>query len=639
MALRLGASRGLGTQLSKAWRHEPLHVAHASAACRKCAAFAEKKESMIQQIWSGTSPRFLTKDAITLSAEEANGFNRWSVFPRVFLIQIPTGAVYAWSMWQGPLTSSLGVLAPAALDWSLGSVAATFSCLAVGFGTVVGGLGPWIERAGPRYAALVGGLLFGGGHVLSAVGCYTHTLPLIWLGWGVLGGLGWGMGYIAPIGALLRWFPDKRGLATGMAAGAFASGGFLAAPMIEALRGMYFKAPTFAGALATTASKTEGGKQFVLYNNEWHEAIVAKAADIAKAPGDVASQLVEGFYLVGTGDTGCMLAFASLGAIYTGTMSLGSCFMRLPPAGWTPAGWTPSPAGASSVAAAGSVTPAMAMRTPQFYLLWLTLAGNASAGVCVIASAKVMMGDIFASLNPAIVTTGFTTGFVSALSVANAGGRVAWASVSDVIGRKNTMFICSMALPACMLIPQITQVAVAGSTGTLPLYMFYGTTFAIVTWYGGVLALMPSYTADLFGAKYAPVIFGRLLTGWSVSAIVSPSILTSLRGHSTRNAIESLVAVTTPEAFEQSFKAPVSELPELMEAKTVTIARMMEIVPPGTVDPTPFLYDTTFYSIGGILTTAAVSNALIRKVDPKFFEEIPQAPRATKASREDDKEK
>jgi len=179
--------------------------------------------------------------------------------------------------------------------------------------------------------------------------------------------------------------------------------------------------------------------------------------------------------------------------------------------------------------AAGSVSASAALRTPQFYLLWLTLAGNASAGVCVIASAKMMMGDIFASLNPSVVTPGFTTAFVSALSVANAGGRVAWSATSDYLGRKNTMFVCSLALPACMLIPQITQLAVGGGAGALPLYLFYGTTFAIVTWYGGVLAIVPSYTADLFGARETGVIYGRLMTAWSVTAILSPSLLTALR--------------------------------------------------------------------------------------------------------------
>mmetsp|Transcript_48916 Transcript_48916/g.141697 ORF Transcript_48916/g.141697 Transcript_48916/m.141697 type:complete len:460 (-) Transcript_48916:229-1608(-) len=440
-----------------------------------------------------------------------------------------------------------------------------------------------------------------------------------------MGGLGWGLGYVAPIGTLLRWFPDKKGLATGLSIGAFASGGLFAAPMIDALRKHFFRAPAFAGAPGAVEAKTEAGRQFVSVGGEWQEAILARAADIAKAPGDLSSTLAEGFYLVGTGDTGCTMAFAALGALYSATMVAGSWLMRAPPAGWVPAGFVPPPQTSTGLVTAGSVSASMAMRTPQFYLMWLTLAGNASAGVCVIASAKTMMGDIFASVNPDIVTAGFTTAFVGALSVANAGGRVAWSGISDYLGRKNTMFVCSLGLPACMLVPQITQLAVSGGHGTLPLYVFYGTTFAIVTWYGGVLALIPSYTADLFGSKETGVIYGRLMTGWSVSAILSPSLLTTLRGHSTRQAIDSLVAVTPPAAFEKAFQAPVSELPALVDAKTVTIARLLEIAPPGTVDPTPFLYDSTFYAISGILAAAAVSNALITKVDPKYLMVEPDA--------------
>lgn len=572
---------------------------------------------------AGTSPEVLSKARIVLSKEQADGFNRWSIFPRVFMVQIPTGAIYAWSMWSVPLTKSLGVLAPSALDWGLGAVGTSFSCLAIGFGVTVGALGPWMERAGPRFASVLGGSLFGGGHLLAALGCYTQTLPLVWMGWGVMGGLGWGLGYIAPISTVMKWFPDKKGLATGLSVGAFASGGLFATPMIEELRKCFFRAPTFAGALGDVEVKTEAGKQFVSFQGSWCEAVFAQAADIAKAgmPADLAATLSEGYYLVGTGDTGCALALASLGCLYGSAMVLGGWTMRTPPEGWTPKGWTP-PA-ASAAVSTGSVAASTAMRTPQFYLLWLTLAGSCSAGVCVISAAKLMMGDIFASVNPEIVTAGFTTAFVGALSVANAGGRLGWAAVSDYLGRKNTMFVCSAALPACMMIPQITQLAVTGTMGATPLYLFCGTTFAIVTWYGGVLALIPSYVSDVFGPKQAPVIYGRLMTGWSVTAVGSPILLAALRGRSNQQAIEALAASTPPEAFQATFKAPIGDLSSLVDAKTVTIARLMEVVPPGTVDPTPFLYDSTFYSVSGLLAMAAVSNALIKKVDPKYYIQEP----------------
>jgi len=427
-----------------------------------------------------------------------------------------------------------------------------------------------------------------------------------------------GLAYMAPMSTLMRWFPDRKGMATSLCIGAFASGGLFAAPMIEELRKFFFRVPTFAGAQGSVEVKTEAGRQFVHFGGEWQEAIFAKAADFAKVPGGLGSQLTDGFYLVGTGDSGCMMAFASLGAMYTTSMIAGSMLMKAPPMGWTPPGYTP-PSAASTSVISGNVSAAMAMKTPQFYLMWLTLAGNASAGVCVIASAKMMMGDIFASVNPELVTAAFTTGFVGALSLANAGGRVGWGAISDSLGRKNTMFVCSLALPACLLVPQLTQLAVGGGMGATPLYAFYGTTFAIVTWYGGVLALIPAYCADVFGTKESGVIYGRLMTAWSASAIATPTLLAELRKRPNNSAIDALVATTPPDTFQKTFNAPVSDLSTLVEAKTVTIARLIEIAPAGTVDPSPFLYDSTFYTISGVLAVAAVSNAAITKVDPKFF--------------------
>ncbi|CAD7922120.1 unnamed protein product [Amoebophrya sp. A25] len=584
------------------------------------------------------------KKDFRLTTEEADKYNRWSVFPKVFLVQIPTGAVYAWSMWAPDLCKSLGVVSAAALDWSLASVGMTFSSLAVGFGISVGLLGPTMEKYGARKSSFVGGLLFGGGHLVSALGCYYHFLPAIWLGWGFAGGLGWGLGYIPPIGLLVKWFPDRKGTATGAGIAAFASGGLFAAPMIEGLKTAFAKPPVSlpVGDLSILNTKVEEGRQWIQLAADtglpnWHEVI---------QEGDF-------LYQVGTGETGCAGAFASLGLLYTLSMTLGSSTLKEPPVGWLPPAMriaaqeaptsvansagdgnttktSEQEASSSTALVDTSVSAQDAMKTSQFYLLWLTLACNASAGVCVISSAKLMMGDIFAAKFPAVVTTGFTTGFVGALSVANAGGRLVWASCSDIIGRKSTMFVTSLSLPACLLVPQITGMLgqpevgngalnlAAGATdpSLLPLYVFYGTTFAIVSWYGGVLALVPSYAADVFGTREVNVIYGRLMTGWSVSAIGTPGLLAYLRSVDERKAIENLVKQIPPEKFQERFAVNASPeaLDTLIQAKAVTIKRLLEIAPEGVIDPTPFLYDTTFYSISGILAVAAVSNALIRKV-------------------------
>eukprot|EP00392_Amoebophrya_sp_AT5.2_P013886 g14018.t1 len=426
--------------------------------------------------------------------------------------------------------------------------------------------------------------------------------------------------------------------------------------MIELLKAHFSKAPQ---KLATTdpsivASKMDAGRQFVQVSGELGGSGASSIGDGIVAPSDLAwlevVQESDAFYLVGTGDTGCAGAFATLGALYAVSMGVGSSLLKEPPTGWKPlsmlAGEQPSEVTVAKVEenaaqakvggkaerdseikqfqkkASFFVPAADAMRTPQFYLLWTTLACNASAGVCVISSAKLMMGDIFAAKFPDIVTAGFTTGFVSALSVANAGGRLVWASCSDAIGRKNTMFVTSMALPACLLVPQITNMLSAPDPSLLPLYAFYATTFAIVSWYGGVLALIPSYTADVFGAKEVNVIYGRLMTGWSVSAVCTPGLLAYLRSVDERKAIETLVQQIDAKKFEEQFGVRIlsgdtdsgEALDTLIQAKTVTIKRLLEIAPEGAVDPTPFLYDTTFYSISGILALAAISNACVKRV-------------------------
>ena len=565
---------------------------------------------------SPEKPGVLSKEAITLTTAEADSFNRWSIMPRAFAIHIPTGAVYVWSMWQTPMAQSLGIFVPAASDWSAASVGTTFSCLAVGFGATVGLAGPWMAQAGPRYASLLGAGIFGGGYLLSAAGVAIHQLPLVWLGWGIAGGVGWGLGYISPISTLMAWFPDKKGLASGLGIGAFAGGGLFAAPMIQSLRTSFFRAPTFVGAPEVAETKVEEGVTYALHNGEWCEAILARASDIAKVPG--ADGLAEGLYLVGTGDNGLTGTLTTLGLLYGGMMTVGAWTMRLPPAGWTP----PGSATAATAAAAevGSVSAASAMKTPQFYLLWTTLAGMGSAGVGVIASAKYMMGDIMVGLHPTIVTAGFTTGFVSALSLANAGGRVGWAAVSDSIGCKNTMYALGFCLPACLAVPQITAMAV-GTTATTPLWALYGTTFAIVTAYGGVLGVMPAYTAEVFGPKESSVIYGRLMTAWSATAIGTPTMLTYLKGSSKHVAIDELVAKVDAADFERTFGAPVADLETLVSANTVTISRLLEIAPPGTTDPSPFLYDTTFYSMAGIIGVASIANSMVTKVDAKHLME------------------
>jgi len=267
------------------------------------------------------------------------------------------------------------------------------------------------------------------------------------------------------------------------------------------------------------------------------------------------------------------------------------------------------------VASAGVAT-AVALRSQQFWLLWFALACNCTGGAAVLASAKIIMTDTFMSAYPTVVTGTFAAGFVGMLAVANAVGRIGWAAASDTLGRKKTLFLCSsLAAPACLVLPQLAPLAIAGKAGLAPLAVFCSTSFMIVSCYGGAIALMPSYCCDLFGSRDSGVIYGWAMTGWSAAAVVGPSILAVLRERSYQQAIDGLMLHVSPACFEKAFCAPLTELPALLSSKTVTISRLLEIAPLGTTDPTPFLYDSTFYTMGGILATAAVSNALINKIE------------------------
>jgi len=217
--------------------------------------------------------------------------------PPSFLVQLSIGSVYAWSMWNTPLTRELGVVASSADDWTLGTVVPVFSCTATFLGITTFFLGPWAERAGPKMVASAAALSYSSGCLLSSLGCYYHSLPLIYLGYGVFGGIGWGLGYISPVSTLLKWFPDRRGLASGLALTAFGGGAVLAAPTIKYLQDLNFKAPEFVGSLCETTLVTQEGRQFAEIAGQLKEVVVATAHDVAELPG-----LSEGVYLVGTGD-------------------------------------------------------------------------------------------------------------------------------------------------------------------------------------------------------------------------------------------------------------------------------------------------------------------------------------------------
>ena len=559
---------------------------------------------------------FLLKDRIVAS----KNFNRWRIPPASIAIHLCIGSVYAWSIFNPALIKELGVASSAADDWSLGAVVWIFSVAIVSLGLAAAIAGKWLEDVGPRCVGVTAATLWGGGFIIGSLGIYTHQLWLVYLGYGVFGGCGLGLGYVSPVSTLIRWFPDRRGMATGMAIMGFGGGAMIGAPLKKFLLDYFAKAPDYLGAESAVNLITEGGRRFVEVAGEKVEVVVASATEAAQMaiPGDA------GVYIVGTGNTGATGAFLTLGIVYFIIMIIASFQYRVPAEGWAPKGYKPpSPEeSAAKMKTLDNVHINQAIKTPQFYQLWIVLCFNVSAGIGVIGVAKTMMSEIFGSAPSgselaSIVTATFAGTYVLMISVFNMCGRIIWASLSDYIGRKNT-YHCFFVLGTLLYLSiPFTASAVSVNPSVMYLVMFYAATMIIFTMYGGGFATIPAYLADMFGTMHVGGIHGRLLTAWSTAGVLGPFAITYLRNMSVTDSINNLVSKIDPTLFLEKFGAPVEKLEELVKAKTVTVSKLMEIVPEGTVDPTPSLYNTTMYAMAALLVIAFFSNLLIRPVNSK----------------------
>ncbi|AEP31413.1 OFA family MFS transporter [Brumicola nitratireducens] len=554
---------------------------------------------------------FLMKDKIIAKP----GFNRWLVPPASIAIHLCIGSVYAWSIFNPALIKELGVVTGSAGDWTLSSVVWIFSVAIVFLGLAAAIAGKWLEKVGPRCVGVTAAFLWGGGFIIGSIGIATHQLWLIYLGYGALGGCGLGLGYVSPVSTLLRWFPDKRGMATGMAIMGFGGGAMIGAPLIAFLLKLFAVAPTYLGAEGSVKLITEAGKRFAETSTGLVEVVVATAGEASAMafPGDA------GIYVVGSGNTGAAGTFLTLGIAYFVVMIIASFSYRVPAEGWKPEGWNP-PAkdeSAKSMISDHDVHIDQAIKTPQFWKLWIVLCFNVTAGIGVIGVAKTMMVDIFGSTLPTVATAAFAGTYVLMISVFNMCGRFFWASISDFIGRKNTyhcFFVLGTAL--YLSIPYAAS-QVSADPSVMWLVMFYGATMIIFTMYGGGFATIPAYLADIFGTLHVGGIHGRLLTAWATAGVLGPFAITYLRNMSLNDAINDLVSKIDPVAFQEKFGSAVSQLNELVAAKTVTVSKLMELVPPGTVDPTPSLYNTTMYAMAALLVIAFFANLTVRPVDAK----------------------
>ena len=417
------------------------------------------------------------------------GFNRWLVPPAALCIHLCIGMAYGFSVFWLPLTKAIGITASVpcgadvswidklfttTCDWDKPILGWMFTLFFVVLGSSAALLGGWLEHAGPRKAGVVSAVCWCGGLVLSAIGVYNHQLWLMWLGSGVIGGIGLGLGYISPVSTLIKWFPDRRGMATGMAIMGFGGGAMIGSPLADKLMKAY----------------------------------------------------------AGAGSVGVWQTFLTMAAIYFVFMMIGALAYRVPPTGWKPAGWTP-PAGQASNAMITTrhVHLNKAWRTPQFWCLWGVLCLNVSAGIGVIGMASPMLQEIFAgrligldlrfdqlSKEQLGQVAAIAAGFTGLLSLFNIGGRFVWASLSDFIGRKVTYFVFfALGFVLYAYAPS------AGHSGSVAL--FVGLFCIILTMYGGGFATIPAYLADMFGTQMVGAIHGRLLTAWSVAGILGPVLV------------------------------------------------------------------------------------------------------------------
>ena len=561
------------------------------------------------------------------------GFNRWLVPPASIAIHLCIGSVYAWSMFNPALVKTIGVVTSSGDDWSLSQVVWIFSVAIVSLGLAAAYAGKWLEKVGPRMVGFVAACCWGGGFLIGALGIFLQEsgfqislsldsgnvilqpgLYLLYLGYGVIGGIGLGLGYVSPVSTLIRWFPDRRGMATGMAIMGFGGGAMIAKFSIDKLLAKFYKVPEYLGATDTLNLITQGGRRFAEVAGSKVEVVVVGINDVSKMI--VASD--PGVYIVGTGSSGAAQTFLFLGIIYFIIMTIAAFSYRVPAEGWVPKGWTPpKDSNKTRLITKNHVHIDQALKTPQFYFLWIVLCFNVTAGIGVIGVAKTMMIEIFSSTLPAIVTAGFAGTYVLMISVFNMVGRIFWASMSDFIGRKTTYFIFfSLGILLYLSIPYSAK-AVSIDPVVTYLLMFYAASMIIFTMYGGGFATIPAYLADIFGTRYVGGIHGRLLTAWSTAGVLGPLAITQLRQRSFDESITDLASKVDPEIFKEKFGESIDNLSQLVSQKTVTISNLMEIVPEGTVDPSATLYNTTMYAMAGLLAIAFVANLLIGPVASK----------------------
>ncbi|MFM7697065.1 MAG: OFA family MFS transporter [Limnohabitans sp.] len=434
---------------------------------------------------------FLSKERIIAG----EGFNRWLVPPAALAIHLCIGMAYGFSVFWLPLSKALGLKEPlkcgadigffqelftTTCDWKVSTLGWMYTLFFVLLGSSAALWGGWLERAGPRKAGVVSAVCWCGGMLIAALGIYTHQFWLMLLGSGVIGGIGLGLGYISPVSTLIKWFPDRRGMATGMAIMGFGGGAMIGSPL---------------------------------------------AAELMK-------------YFATDLEVGVWQTFVCMAVVYFVFMMSGALGYRIPATGWKPAGWTPPVQQTSNtMITQNHVHVSKVWGIPQFWMVWVVLCMNVSAGIGVIGMASPMLQEVFGGALVGIeakyndldktqltMIASVAAGFTALLSLFNIGGRIIWASLSDKLGRKITyvvFFVLGAALYA-----SVPASAMAGNQ-----LLFVAAFCIILSMYGGGFATIPAYLADLFGTQMVGAIHGRLLTAWATAGILGPVVVNYMRDY------------------------------------------------------------------------------------------------------------
>ncbi len=431
---------------------------------------------------------FLSREATVA----APGFSRWLVPPAAIAVHMCIGQVYGFSVFNKPLSTELGVPV-SSVNWAY-----QIALIMLGLSAAV--FGKWVERSGPRKTMVASCLCFCGGLLLAALGVQLKSLTLVLFGYGVVGGIGLGLGYISPVSTLVKWFPDRPGMATGMAIMGFGGGALIGSPLGQELMAFF--------AVAGTA-------------------------------------------------TGALPALVTMAGLYAAFMLTGAWLVRVPAADWRPEGWVPKQHTAGGMITTANVSVDTAWKTPQFWLLWTVLCMNVSAGIGVLGRAADMCQDMFG------VSAAIGAGFTGLLSLFNMGGRFVWSSVSDLTGRR--MVYCLYFLLGAVLYALLPWTQ---ETQNRTLFVVFTT--VIISMYGGGFATIPAYLKDMFGTYQVGAIHGRLITSWSMAAVIGPLLINGL--------YDRRVAAGVPRA----------------EA-----------------------YNNTFYLMCGLLMVGLLANLLVRPVHPR----------------------